>query len=313
MRVCQFTRAECRWLGQYHPLQDEQVLLNVGEGVDWHPTSLDVDVVSAILLSRIPFQHFELRVYGYDAASVFYAGADRNVPAAHWSFSITNPATVSLIRPVVRLSGFLRIAVQPSAQSRPADYIEGLPWGRRTAVLSLPPSTIADPVAALQCSGPTMTIFRSQGPQFVPPRDDITLPQFILDDVGAESTRPVRPAHVPCLIDSETGKAVYLEEVHAQSCIGCEASDETVLQLRSRSHALARSLQARYNIGTRANNSRTQTCADILAQVSGASVRGFFPICGCDTELDLVSLFIPNHIGEYSRLLHSFEWGNLTG
>ena len=128
----------------------------------------------------------------------------------------------------MRLSGFLRIAVHSSAQSRSADYIEGLPWGRRAAVLSLPPFTIADPVAALQCSGPTMTIFRSQGPQFVPPRDDITLPQFILDDVGAERTRPVRPAHVPCLIDSETGKAVFLEEVRAQSCIGCEASDETV-------------------------------------------------------------------------------------
>ena len=95
-----------------------------------------------------------------------------------------------------------------------------------------------------------MTIFRSQGPQFVPPRDDITLPQFILDDAGAERTRPVRPAHVPCLIDSETGKAVYLEEVRAQSRIGCETSDGTVLQLRSRSHALARSLKARYNIGT---------------------------------------------------------------
>ncbi|PIL26715.1 transporter [Ganoderma sinense ZZ0214-1] len=89
-----------------------------------------------------------------------------------------------------------------------------------------------------------MTIFRSQGPRFVPPRDDITLPQFILDDVGAERTRPVRPAHVPCLIDSETGKIVYLEE------------------LRARSHALARSLKARYNIGVG----------------------------------NVVSLFIPNHI-----------------
>ncbi|KAI1785715.1 hypothetical protein LXA43DRAFT_104905 [Ganoderma leucocontextum] len=81
-------------------------------------------------------------------------------------------------------------------------------------------------------SAPTMPIFRSQGPPFVPPRDDMTLPaaQFILDDAGAERTRPAWPAHVPCLIDSDTGKAVYLE------------------QLRTRSHAaLARSLKARRN------------------------------------------------------------------
>ena len=60
-----------------------------------------------------------------------------------------------------------------------------------------------------------MTIFRSQDAEFVPPRDDVTLPQFILDDVGAESTRPARPAYVPCLIDAETGKAVHLDEVRA--------------------------------------------------------------------------------------------------
>ncbi|KAI1785720.1 phenylacetyl-CoA ligase [Ganoderma leucocontextum] len=76
-----------------------------------------------------------------------------------------------------------------------------------------------------------MTIFRSQGPPFVPPRDDMTLPQFILDDVNAERTRPARPTHIPCLIDSESGKAAHLED------------------LRTRSHALARSLKARYNIG----------------------------------------------------------------
>ena len=70
-----------------------------------------------------------------------------------------------------------------------------------------------------------MTIFRSPGPPFVPPRDDITLPQFILDDVGAERTRPVRPAHVPCLIDSETGKTVYLDEVRVVAILGCEVAD----------------------------------------------------------------------------------------
>ena len=61
-----------------------------------------------------------------------------------------------------------------------------------------------------------MTIFRSQDAAFVPPRDDMTIPQFILDDVGAEPTRPARPAYVPCLIDAETGKAVHLEEVRVK-------------------------------------------------------------------------------------------------
>ena len=70
-----------------------------------------------------------------------------------------------------------------------------------------------------------MTIFRSEGPQFVPPRDDMTLAQFILDDLGAEPTRPARPAYVPCVIDGETGKAVHLKEVRASSqlcrSVGC--------------------------------------------------------------------------------------------
>ncbi|KAI1785728.1 phenylacetyl-CoA ligase [Ganoderma leucocontextum] len=88
-----------------------------------------------------------------------------------------------------------------------------------------------------------MTIFRAQGPPFVPPRDDMTLPQFILDDVDAERTRPVRPAHVPCLIDSETGKAVHLGEVRAAPQLG--------------RHALARSLKARWNIGICSTSSKT--------------------------------------------------------
>ncbi|KAI1785705.1 hypothetical protein LXA43DRAFT_104426 [Ganoderma leucocontextum] len=57
-----------------------------------------------------------------------------------------------------------------------------------------------------------MTIFRSQGPPFVPPHDNVTLPQFILDDVGVERTRRARPAHVPCLIDFKIGRAVCLEQ-----------------------------------------------------------------------------------------------------
>ena len=62
-----------------------------------------------------------------------------------------------------------------------------------------------------------MTIFRAQGPPFVAPRDDMTLPQFILDDVDKERTRPARAAHVPCLIDAETGRAVLLDEVRVES------------------------------------------------------------------------------------------------
>ncbi len=62
-----------------------------------------------------------------------------------------------------------------------------------------------------------MSIFQSRGPPFVPPPDDLTIPQFILDGVGAHFTRLVRPVESPCFIDEENGRAIYLNEVRTIS------------------------------------------------------------------------------------------------
>ncbi|KZT04841.1 phenylacetyl-CoA ligase [Laetiporus sulphureus 93-53] len=76
-----------------------------------------------------------------------------------------------------------------------------------------------------------MTIFESPAPaQFVPPLDDVTLPQFILDDVQ-HRLRPTRPTGTPCLIEEEIGRELFLEEV------------------RTRTDAFARTLNAKWGIG----------------------------------------------------------------
>ena len=66
--------------------------------------------------------------------------------------------------------------------------------------------------------------------------------QLIASDVGAERTRPVRPAHVPCLIDSETGKTVYLEDVRVVSVLRCETANQTAFYLASGSQSCASSV-----------------------------------------------------------------------
>ncbi|TFK86475.1 phenylacetyl-CoA ligase [Polyporus arcularius HHB13444] len=75
-----------------------------------------------------------------------------------------------------------------------------------------------------------MSIFQSRGPPFVPPPDDVTIPQFILDGIGAHFTRLVRPVECPCFIDEESGRAIYLHE------------------LRQRSHQLADVVKGRWDI-----------------------------------------------------------------
>ncbi|KAI0762225.1 phenylacetyl-CoA ligase [Fomes fomentarius] len=75
-----------------------------------------------------------------------------------------------------------------------------------------------------------MTLFESRDPLLVFPRDDLTVPQFILDESNAHPTKPIRPVGVPCLIDEVTGKTMHLPE------------------LQSRSHALARALKGRWSI-----------------------------------------------------------------
>ncbi|KAH9950864.1 phenylacetyl-CoA ligase [Amylocystis lapponica] len=74
-----------------------------------------------------------------------------------------------------------------------------------------------------------MTLFYSRVPWIAPPTN-LTLPQFLLDELHAHPTRPDRPLDVPCVIDEESGKKLYFQD------------------LRSRTDALARSLSARFNI-----------------------------------------------------------------
>lgn len=51
-----------------------------------------------------------------------------------------------------------------------------------------------------------------QRPYLAPP-DDLTVPQLMFS--YDHPTRPVRPKDLPCLIDDETGRAVYFEDVRA--------------------------------------------------------------------------------------------------
>lgn len=58
----------------------------------------------------------------------------------------------------------------------------------------------------------TSSVSESFSPRsFIPPVDNLTLPQLIFD--YAHPTRPQRPADVPCMIDDETGRRVFLSEV----------------------------------------------------------------------------------------------------
>ncbi|ESK91930.1 phenylacetyl- ligase [Moniliophthora roreri MCA 2997] len=45
---------------------------------------------------------------------------------------------------------------------------------------------------------------------------NLTIPQFFLDNFK-HSTRPVRPAQVPCLIDDETGEKVFLDQLRIRT------------------------------------------------------------------------------------------------
>ncbi|KAI0708462.1 hypothetical protein C8Q76DRAFT_744468 [Earliella scabrosa] len=76
-----------------------------------------------------------------------------------------------------------------------------------------------------------MSLIESRGPPLVLPRDDLTLPQFVLDNIDVHQTKPKRPDNVPCFIDEGTGRRTHLPEI------------------RSRTHALARTLKGRWGIG----------------------------------------------------------------
>ncbi|KAJ6558663.1 phenylacetyl-CoA ligase [Mycena sp. CBHHK59/15] len=58
------------------------------------------------------------------------------------------------------------------------------------------------------------------GQTLVDPPDNLTVPQFLLDNVYRHVTRPQRLARTPCLIDDETGQQVFLDELRDRTrCI----------------------------------------------------------------------------------------------
>ncbi|KAI0915338.1 hypothetical protein AcV5_003838 [Taiwanofungus camphoratus] len=76
-----------------------------------------------------------------------------------------------------------------------------------------------------------MTLFRSAAPKLIPPPDNISVPQFILDDLSKHPTRPIRSRDIPCFIEQETNRTVFFDE------------------LCSRTDALARAMKACWTIG----------------------------------------------------------------
>lgn len=58
-------------------------------------------------------------------------------------------------------------------------------------------------------------LFKSLARPLVPPPDDLTVPQFIFDDVLQHPTYAKRPASIPCLIDEDDGREVTLDDVSA--------------------------------------------------------------------------------------------------
>lgn len=58
-----------------------------------------------------------------------------------------------------------------------------------------------------------MAIIESPAAPLVLPRDDLTIPQFFLDQPSGHFTRPARPDNVPCLVDELSGKTLYFDDV----------------------------------------------------------------------------------------------------
>ncbi|EIM79653.1 acetyl-CoA synthetase-like protein [Stereum hirsutum FP-91666 SS1] len=92
-------------------------------------------------------------------------------------------------------------------------------------------------------------LFKSLARPLVPPPDDLTVPQFIFDDVLQHSTYTKRPANIPCLIDEDNGREVTLDD------------------LRHRTDDLARTLRTVHGIGR----------GDVVALIAPNHVD--YPVC----------------------------------
>lgn len=60
-------------------------------------------------------------------------------------------------------------------------------------------------------------VFESLAAPLVPPPDNITIPQFILDDVFQHPHKAKRSADIPCLIQEDTAQAIMLPEVRLEA------------------------------------------------------------------------------------------------
>ncbi|KAJ7472321.1 phenylacetyl-CoA ligase [Mycena galericulata] len=69
------------------------------------------------------------------------------------------------------------------------------------------------------------------GPALVTPPDNLTVAQFLLDSVYTHVTHPQRLASIPCLIDDDSGRRVFLEE------------------LRTRTRSIATAISFHWNLG----------------------------------------------------------------
>ena len=76
------------------------------------------------------------------------------------------------------------------------------------------------------------TVIESAVP-LVLPRDDLTIPQFFLDEPAAHFTRPARPAGVPVVVDELSGKALHLHEVRTTAMQRGSDNNHSVLYVGS--------------------------------------------------------------------------------
>jgi 4-coumarate--CoA ligase len=51
------------------------------------------------------------------------------------------------------------------------------------------------------------------GPGWVPPADDLSVPQVFLDGTFRHVSAPVERPDIPCMIEETTGRRVYMNEV----------------------------------------------------------------------------------------------------
>jgi len=58
-----------------------------------------------------------------------------------------------------------------------------------------------------------MVLIQSSASSLIHSPDNLTVPQFLLDDTYGHGTRPTRTPDTPCIIDNETGRKVFLDEL----------------------------------------------------------------------------------------------------